>query len=538
MRAASRLALCAALAGVACGDDTTANDGDDGTAGEDTSSGADDESSTAPADTSTAAQPDSSSSDEAEPPPTLEYARGIRLTRLAVNQGVQVELVVDGVDVDPATHTSRIVNGRRTLVRAFWSLHADFEPRELVGRLTVRYDDGTEFVDDRPQMVEGESIDNGPSFQWLLAPENVREGMTIRVQALEPDPDDVTGDVSDPPPILPYAQAMAVPVYDSMLEIKVVLIPVLHQFEGCEQVPMPTDDDVAAMRDQLEQNNALQDTIVTVGDPMPYTDPIGTSGKGFSPVLSALAMRREMDAPEPNVYYYGILAPCDGFPPGLLGQAIGIPPAPTEELAVMRIATGRWLGTGEATAETFVHEIGHTQGRRHVRCSGGEAGVDPNYPHENGRIGVWGFGIHDFKLRAPTAARDYMTYCANEWVSDYGWEQTLDTIEVLTSWDYADVLPSRDAMLVGALHADGSSTWWTARGAAPAVPTDARTVWTIDGVEVPADAVVQPMVDGPGALVMAPLPADFGSATALRLEQDDAPSRTIDLDRLRVVYAP
>jgi hypothetical protein len=537
MRAASRLALCAALAVSACGDDTAAHAEDD-TGGEGTSSSGDEDSSTAPADSSTAPQPDSSSGDEAEPPPTLEYARGIRLTRLSVNQGVQVELVVDGVDVDPATHTSRIVDGRRTLVRAFWSLHADFEPRELVGRLTIHHADGTEFVDDRVEMVEGESIDNGPSFQWLLDPENVRDGMTVRVQALEPDPDGITGDVSDPPPILPYAQAIAVPVHEAVLEMKVVLIPVLHQFMGCEQVAMPTDDDVAAMRDQLEQNNALQETIVTVGDPMPYTDPIGTSGTGFGPVLAALAVQREMDAPEPNVYYYGLISPCDGFPPGLLGQAIGIPPAPTRELASQRIAAGRWLGTGEATAETFVHEIGHTQGRRHVQCSGGEAGVDQNYPHENGRIGVWGFGIHDFKLRAPTSARDYMTYCANEWVSDYGWEQTLDVIEVLTSWDYEDVVQSRDGVLMGALHADGTSTWWTARGQAPAAPTDARVVWTIEGVEVQREAVVQPMVDGPGALVVAPLPDGFASASALRYEAVTSAPRSIDPDTVRVVYVP
>ena len=103
---------------------------------------------------------------------------------------------------------------------------------------------------------------------------------------------------------------------------------------------------------------------------------------------------------------------------------------PTRENAGQRISTGRWNGSGAGAAETFVHEVGHTQGRRHVRCSGGEAGVDTNYPHQNGRIGVWGFGIYDFELRTPTGGRDYMTYCSNEWVSDYGWEQTLDVIEV------------------------------------------------------------------------------------------------------------
>src|SRR5690606_9595568 len=236
--------------------------------------------------------------------------------------------------------------------------------------------------------------------------------------------------------------------------------------DGGECMPTIADEDVQAMREQLEQNNPVQEAIFTVGDPMPYTDPIGTSGTGFGPVLSALAERRAADDPAPNVYYYGLVDPCDGYPPGLLGQAIGIPPEPTMELAQQRIATGRWSGSGAAAAETFVHEIGHTQGRRHVLCSGGEAGTDPAYPHPQGRIGVWGFGIHDFTLRSPTGSRDYMTYCSNEWVSDYGWEQTLDIIEILTSWDAMD-RPARtpgEGLLMGALYPDGREDWWTAPG--------------------------------------------------------------------------
>jgi hypothetical protein len=540
MRIASALGLGAIVAALACGDDTAGSDDDGTTGGASTSGDGDDDasadsSSSAPPDSSSAAPDDTSST--GEPTPDLEYARGIRLVRLVANQGVQIDLVSDGIEIDPAMHTSRLVSGRRTLVRAFWSLHAEFTPRELVGRLTIRYADGTELVDERTEMVEGESIDNGPSFQWLLDPDDVRDGMQIRVEALEPDAGAATGEVSDPPPVLPYAGPIDLPIHEALLEIKVVLIPVLHQFEDCEQVAIPTDEDVAAMAAQLEQNNAVQGAMLSIGEPMPYTEPIGTSGSGFSPVLAALAVRREIDDPEPNVYYYGLISPCDGFPPGLLGQAIGIPDSPTPEMANQRIAAGRWQGTGEATAETFVHEIGHTQGRRHVQCSGGEAGIDPAYPHENGRIGVWGFGIHDFQLRAPATARDYMTYCSNEWVSDYGWEQTLDTIEVLTAWDYEDVAPTSGGVLVGALHEGGTATWWTSRGAAPKATAGARIVWTIEGLEVEQPAWVAPMQDGPGTLVMSPLPEGFESATALHHEADGV-SRSIAPAALRIVYRP
>ena len=504
----------------ACGDDGTAQVPDGSTAeGTADPSASDATTESTAADTSSSGPVGESSSTTDPLPAMLEYARGLRLVRLAASQGVQIDFTVDGLDVDPADYPVRFVTGRRTLVRAFWSLHADFTPRELIGRLVVTYPDGTELVYDNPAMVEGESVDSGPSFQWLLEPAQVTAGMQFRVEAFESDPTIATGELSDPPPILPYGGRVTVPLLDAPLEIEVVLIPVLHQLAGCEQAPLPTDDDVLAMAHSLEQANAIQRAVVSVGEPMPYTDPIGEQDMGFSPILGALAMRREQDAPAPNVDYYGLLDSCDGFPNGLLGQALGIVAAPVPELANQRVSTGRWLGSGEAAAETFVHEVGHSQGRRHVTCSGGEGGPELDYPHDNGRIGVWGFGIHDFKLRSPIKSRDYMTYCANEFVSDYGWEQTLDVIEILTGWNDRDHAPTEPQVLMGIVHDDGQAVWWTARGGLDEdAVTDARVVWTIDGLTHEHAAVRSAMPDGPGTLVTAALPPGFEHASAAQLE--------------------
>jgi hypothetical protein len=261
------------------------------------------------------------------------------------------------------------------------------------------------------------------------------------------------------------------------------------------------------MAQQLEQNNAVQHAFVTLGEPMPYAEPIGGQDMGFSPILGALAIRRSEDAPPDNVYYYGIIDPCDGFPAGLLGQALGIPKAPVPELANQRVAVGRWQGTGLATAETFVHEVGHSQGRRHITCSGGEGGPENDYPHDNGRIGNWGVGIYDLELRLPTKARDYMTYCANEFVSDYGWEQTLDVIEVLTSWDSRDRAPSDERLLVGIVDASGDAVWWTQRGQLGSIVDDgARATWTADGIAHDAPVRIDALAEGEGTIVMTPVP--------------------------------
>lgn len=528
LRRLSFVAACIGLSG--CGDDGTAVSGDgsgSGTSGAATTTAgttavADDTGTSTSAAGTTAADETSTTGSDAVP---LGFARGIRLDRLTANQGVQVELVTDGLEVSPKQHTARLVSGRTTLLRAFWSLHADFTPRELLGRLEATYPDGTVLVQDFPLVVEGESSDGGASFQWLLQPEQVVPGIVYRVRVLEPDPALATGEVSDPPPILPLPGPGTLTVHDAPLQLRVELLPVLHQFEGEECMPTITDEDVQAMREALEQHNPVQEAILTVGEPMPYTDPIGTSGTGFGPVLSALAQRRAEDDPAPNLYYYGLLDPCDGYPPGLLGQAYGIPDAPTMELALLRIATGRWSGSGAAAAETFVHEIGHTQGRYHVLCSGGEAGADMAYPHPQGRIGVWGFGIHDFVLRSPTGSRDYMTYCSNEWVSDYGWEQTLDVVEVLTSWDaMGPVATPGPGVLMGALYPNGDEEWWTAPGdlpAALATPGAALVVRDAAGEDATLPALIYERPDGDTVQVIAPRPHALPYARAIELQRPD-----------------
>ncbi|MEZ4426921.1 MAG: hypothetical protein R3A51_04410 [Nannocystaceae bacterium] len=466
--------------------------------------------------TTTAGETEATTDDETEGtdtegPAPLEYARGIRLTHVTVNQGVQVEIVQDGVEVAPADYSSIVIEGRPLAIRAHWTLHADFTPRELTGRLTLYRPDDTVYVDDFTVMVSGPSNDAALSktFSWLLPAELVEPGARYRITAHEPDPELAVGEVSDPPPVLPLAGKGDLGITPGAMQMKVVLVPVLHQLDGCEQAPEITDEDVAAMREELEENNPIQEALVTVREPMPYSAPIGDQNMGFAPILTALAQQRAEDNPPENVYYYGLMESCDGYPPGLAGQANGIPSAPIKSLAHMRVSAGRFSGSGENAKSTFVHEVGHSQGRYHIRCSGGEAGIDPDYPHSNGRIGVWGFGIHDHELRSPTGARDYMTYCSNEWVSDYGWGLVVPVIAELTSWDSEASTPSAAAILAGALYPDGTSEFWTVRGDVPAsdyTPGYALALETASGpVLVPAH--VSPRADDPTLNVFAPLPA-------------------------------
>lgn len=462
-----------------------------------------------------------------EPEPAPAIARGIRLTRVTATQGVQTELVRDGLELPPDEYAVPLISRRKTVLRADWSLHASFVPRELRARLTVYTPEGDTHVDEYTAMVAGPSNDGDfdKTFRWQLPADLVRPGMEYRIQAFEQDPEYSEGEVSDPPPILPLAGRGKLVVEDNPMILKVELVPVKHVFDGMTCMPTVTDDDVLAMQKWMEQHNAVERAEITVIDPLEYTASIGTAEDGFVPVLTELGIRRAKDKPAANVYWYGLLESCDAYPPGLLGQAYGIPDEPTVGLAFQRIATGRFLGSGLEARDTFVHEVGHSQGRYHIACSGGEAGVDNSYPYPNGRIGVWGYGIHDTQLRSPTGYRDYMTYCNDSFVSDFGWDHTYAFIKELSSWDAGP--PARPSpLLLATLYPDGRATWWTTHGTSPKPRANTRVEFTAAGTTLSLPASLGDIPDSDARIVAAPLPPQWSAVTNLRLFVDGKPRAT------------
>ncbi len=474
--------------------------------------------------------------------PELRYAHagGIRLNQLLVNQAVEVEVVAGNEVRAGESYSVKLLADRPMMVRATFSAHHEFEPRELLGQLTIRYPEGE--LDDEGEPLDELVLDSlvevtGDSdptrltgtFAWYVERQYVRPGMRLRVDAYEPEPlaegeSEPDPDPEAPPaeridaPALPWAQSdVALEIATDPMRMKVVLVPIEHQLGDCVAKAEVDDADVVAMQRDLEENNPVQSTEFSVREPMIYTDPIGEQDKGFSPILSQLAQLRDADGAAPNVYYYGLVATCDGYPGGLAGQAFGIPSAPDPEQAYQHVAAGRWVGEGSAAAETFVHELGHLIGRYHVRCSGSEAGVDQGYPHPGGVTGVWGFGIYDSTLHSPAGSRDYMTYCANEWVSDYGYNHAWEFIQAYTALEGAAV-ELGDEILVGTVYADGTSEFWTTRGKVTGERDGAHFVtWDVQGELVVVEAGVADQPDGDAWVVTAALPEGVGAQARFAL---------------------
>ena len=136
----------------------------------------------------------------------------------------------------------------------------------------------------------------------------------------------------------------------------------------------------------------------------------------------AKLLREIFSGEDPRVVYYGVVDDGGGF---MRGKAAGIPGT----IAAGPSGPGNWGWDYDGSYADWYggHEIGHTRGRYHAEFCGATGGAP--YPYTNGRISqalsgntaFYGFDITTHVIYPPTWT-DVMTYCSNEWVSDFTYE--------------------------------------------------------------------------------------------------------------------
>jgi hypothetical protein len=401
-------------------------------------------------------------------------ARGIQITEVEANQGTAILIGSNGAWVGPTERNAYMIRDRDTLVRLQHVVDDGWIPREITGVLHLVDAEGTELEPrTRTFMVTGDSDprDLGTEFYFSVLAEEAQPGLAYWVELLEASDVDASG-LSEGINTTPEGFEL-VGYEQTALEMKVVVVPIHYTYFNPPTLVELTEEDLLAINNDLLQNNPLQSVTLTVHEPYQYDNQITNLGQLLNP-MSAL---RGAEAAEPNVYYHA-LVDVNG---GGVNMVAGIAQLTGDSKAEgsSRVAATCWFKQGDTppagSTGTMVHEIGHNQGLSHVYCPNASteaAGPDPNYPHEDGKIGVYGFGIRSFQLYTPTGAHDYMTYCGNAWVSDWTWNKTFQRIRTLTSWDYeggeAQSQPGPTVpLLVGTLFADGSEDWWVMQGPVP-----------------------------------------------------------------------
>lgn len=483
--------------GLACSDDNTP--GVSGTAGN-TDSG------------STSDEPTGTTGVAFEPIPARG---GIVINRVEANSGVAVPIGRDGEWVDGSGRNAYIPARRDTLIRAYVDVPDGWVGRELEGRLRLT-GGGVDKELSSKIFVEADSRDSGieSTFYWGLVAEDVQPGLEYSITLWETAPGQEDTPAGEVPPQAPLSGSALVGVEAASVKMRVVLVPIDYSFGDCNAV-IDGAKWGPIFEEALYQQNPVEELEFLVREPFKVTYDL-TSFSGLSNLVSDMSELRTVDGADPNVYYYGFFDNCgecigssgDGFMSGCtVGLAADIT-GPDMNDAWARASAGQLIGAPE---DTFVHEIGHTQGRRHIECpGGGAAGVDPSYPHDNGKIGVWGFGIRDYRLRHPSTNTDYMSYCGPTWVSDWQWNATYNRAKLLTSWD-SSAAPQGEGLLIGAIDGD-QQRWWTVPGTlgadAPRSATHSVDFVFADGTD-PVAAKISLRPEGDTLNVVAPLPAGF-----------------------------
>lgn len=183
------------------------------------------------------------------------------------------------------------------------------------------------------------------------------------------------------------------------------------------------DPDAAGMRFARALLPAPQ-VNATVRDP--YFTWADTTERGGPALLDEIELLRHLESGDSDTYYHGVFAAPRFVKHGGFWQLVGMAFQPGRSAITM---THEEDGAEDfAAAEVIAHELGHNLGLGHAPC-GAPAAVDRAYPYPDGSTGAWGY---DFggpgtpeRLADPSKARDLMSYCLPQWVSDYSFAKAL-----------------------------------------------------------------------------------------------------------------
>jgi hypothetical protein len=457
-----------------------------------------------------------------DPSAELTPARGISIDEIEVNQGTRIPIGYGGDWLDGTERLGYLIASRDSLMRIHYSVDENWEPREIEARLTLGFPDGTSKSLTHLKMVEESSQPyslEGTFWFGLVADEGQTvAGTTYQVELWETVPG-AGADLEEGLNINPADAPQLIGFESITMQIKTLLVPI--EYNGV--VPNLTDEIQQQVVNNLYEQNPTTEILWDVHSPVPYDSQLTDLGN-LLPVMSQL---RAAEGADPNLYYHALVDVGSVSVGGVLG--ISNLASDNKADSGSRVsATVLWSANPAVGADTFTHETGHAQGLAHVYCpNGNAAGPDPAYPHENGRIGNWGFGIRRFLMYDPDDAFDYMSYCGPSWVSDWTWNKTYQRIKTLTSWDFesnAGTGQPPKTLLIGALYSDGRREWWTVPGDinTEEISGQDRFEFEVDGEVVEGWGELDVLSDGKTQWVKVVLPAEparLGAINHIRGDQ-------------------
>ena len=358
--------------------------------------------------------------DSTPPPPKepeLVPVKELAIKELALFQGVKVPLAKDGEKLD-VTAKVHVVAGREGVLRVYVTPSATWTAREVIAELTLQVEgkDPKVFKANKTVTLASDDALLDSTINIDVPNGAIEKGATFRVRLLTKP-----GQTGEPAKsVYPTTGFDTLDVWETGASFKVVLVPV----KANGRVPDISPEQIERYRKILQAMYPVQKVELKVRDVWEYGGTLGAGGNGIYGLLDAVTALRKSDGAPKDVYYYGAFAPtstystyCNG------GCTTGLCHLPGPSDTFLRACVGVGF-TGNSSAGTMAHELGHAHGIPHSPC-GSVAGADSKYPYTAGKIGSWGYDERTNALISPSKNYDFMSYCSPEWISDYAFDKII-----------------------------------------------------------------------------------------------------------------
>lgn len=352
----------------------------------------------------------------AEPEPMPPAALPATFLPLVHGDGIARDLSIAALEITQSTQTASnsvpLVAGRATVVRVYAVSSGDPVPGVVVSLAASR--NGVP-LPGSPVRAGPKTVTRMPtrlsydtSFNLLL-PQAWLAGTIALVATV-----DSTNTVAETNEA--NNRALATASFGSVppLDIKIVPIRYTHTPNGRTYAP-PTVDTVSQWAMKTFPLHAVR---VSFRAPLDYSGNLG-DGTAWERLLDQVTTLRMAEGAPAGQIYYALVPTQNGADRWFNGGIAGI------GWVGMRAAVSLDFGPGqeEKTGRIAAHEIGHNLRRYHAPC-GTTADPRQPYPHPGASIGVDVLGLDIATGRVwspglPDSARDVMSYCTPQWVSDF-----------------------------------------------------------------------------------------------------------------------